>query len=286
MAIQDVCVSNDHHGKPLAAKPLPFEFWNRLGAPRFVVSPMVDQSELAFRILTRRYGAELAYTPMLHSRLMFEDPKYSAEHFQTCGGEDRPLVAQLCGDDPQTVLRAAKILETQVDAVDLNCGCPQGIARRGHYGAYLLRERDLICEIIQTLHNNLSVPATCKIRKVSNELQDTMNLCYSLEASGCSVICLHGRTKEQKSQQTGECDWETIGIVKKRLRIPVIANGGIETREEAIRCLEVTGADAVMSAEAILENPALFLRRPLPAYTPPISAGISRHCRKIPSGEW
>jgi len=102
------------------------------------------------------------------------------------------------------------------------------------------------------------VPATCKIRKVSAELQDTLNLCYQLEASGCSAICLHGRTKEQKSQQTGECDWETIGIVKKRLTIPVIANGGVETREEALRCLEVTGADAVMSAEAILENPALF----------------------------
>jgi len=252
--------------KPSLQKLSPYEFWKKLGNPRFIVSPMVDQSELAFRILTRRYGAHLAYTPMLHSRLLFEDAKYRREHFETCS-EDRPLIAQLCGDDPATLLRGAQVVESHVDAVDLNCGCPQGVARRGHYGAYLLQEPDLICDIIRTLSSNLSIPVTCKIRKVSSHLEDTLKLCYQLEASGVSALCIHGRTMHQKAQSTGECDWNSIKNIKMRLNIPIIANGGIETYEEALKCLELTGADAVMCAEGILENPALFSGKRVSPYT-------------------
>ena len=105
--------------------------------PLLVCAPMVDQSELAFRLLSRRHGSNLCYTPMLHSRMLITQKTYKDEHFTTCA-EDRPLVAQLCGDDPETLLKAARMLENEVDAIDLNFGCPQGIARRGHYGSYLL----------------------------------------------------------------------------------------------------------------------------------------------------
>ena len=105
--------------------------------PMLVCAPMVDQSELPFRLLTRKYGANLTYTPMLHSRMMITQKTYKTENFKTCP-EDRPLVAQICGDDPDVVLKAAQMLEGEVDAIDLNFGCPQGIAKRGHYGAFLL----------------------------------------------------------------------------------------------------------------------------------------------------
>ncbi len=98
---------------------------------------MVDQSELPFRILTRKYGANLCYTPMLHSKMMTTQKKYKQEHFTTCA-EDRPLVAQLCGNDPETMVKAAKMIEGEVDAIDVNFGCPQAIAKRGNYGSYLL----------------------------------------------------------------------------------------------------------------------------------------------------
>ncbi|CAK0883538.1 unnamed protein product [Prorocentrum cordatum] len=78
-----------------------WEFWRAIGSPRFVAAPMVDQSELPFRMLCRRYGTQLAYTPMLHSRLFRDSAKYRQEHFTTCP-EDRPLFAQFCGDDPET----------------------------------------------------------------------------------------------------------------------------------------------------------------------------------------
>jgi len=186
-------------------------------------------------------------------------PKYRKEQFSTCP-EDRPLFAQFCGDDPATVLAAAKLLPpNSVDAVDLNCGCPQGIARKGHYGAFLLSEPDVIEGIVRTLDRELSVPSTVKIRLVNaNELQDTLNLVSRLEAAGASVLCLHGRTKEMKGQSTGPPNWDAIAAVKRRVGIPLIANGGIHTFEDVERCMQATGVDAVMSSESLLEYPALF----------------------------
>merc|ERR1719482_1046610 len=85
-----------------------------------------------------------------------------------------------------------------------------------------------------------------------------MRLVYSLEAAGASAICVHGRTKEEKGQHVREVDWDIIKLVKQRTSVPVIANGGISCRADVDRCLEYTGADAVMSSEGLLENPALF----------------------------
>eukprot|EP00171_Calliarthron_tuberculosum_P011142 IDg11142t1 len=109
-----------------------WEHWRALGSPRYVVAPMVDGSELAFRTLTRRYGAELAYTPMMHSRLFSEGEKYRAENFTT-DASDRPVIAQFCANDPKLLVSAAQHVQSHVDAVDLNLGCPQGIAKRGKY---------------------------------------------------------------------------------------------------------------------------------------------------------
>eukprot|EP00922_Rhytidocystis_sp_ex-Travisia-forbesii_P022167 GHVS01032474.1.p1 GENE.GHVS01032474.1~~GHVS01032474.1.p1 ORF type:complete len:287 (+),score=4.42 GHVS01032474.1:28-888(+) len=234
-------------------------FWERLGKPRFVTAPMVEQSELPFRLLTRRYGSQLTYTPMLHARLFSEKASYRCEMFDP-SPLDRPLIAHFCGDNEKTLVDACSHVEGHVDAVDINLGCPQGIARRGHYGAYLLSQPDLVASLVSSLVCNLPgrTPVTCKIRMVSDDYQQTLNLCMELEARGVSLICVHGRTKDQKSQLTGECDWDIIKLVKQRCSVPIIANGGIECLEDAIRCLSYTKADAVMSAEAILEYPALF----------------------------
>ena len=115
----------------------PTAWWRSLGSPRFVAAPMVDQSELAFRMTVRKLGAQLCYTPMLHARIFDEVPAYRAQHFDP-HPDDRPVFAQFAGHDPATVLRAARRVQHAVDAVDLNFGCPQAIARKGRYGAFLL----------------------------------------------------------------------------------------------------------------------------------------------------
>jgi len=228
-----------------------------IGLPlrEMVVAPMVDASELPFRMLCRKYGATLCYTPMLHSRLFAQIPEYRAKKFRTCP-EDRPLFAQFCGHDKDLLLEAARHVEGQCDAVDLNLGCPQGIAKRGRYGAFLLEEWDLLSSIVSHLSANLKVPVTCKIRLLPC-VDRTIQLAKLLEASGCSLLTVHGRVKEAKGRDVGVCDWDAIRRIKEALSIPVIANGGVGTFAEALRCREATGADAVMSSEALLENPAL-----------------------------
>jgi len=235
----------------------PVTFFREIGSPRFVVAPMVDQSELAFRMLCRKYGAQLCYTPMFHSRLFAENEKYRIEQFQTCP-EDRPLFVQFCGNHPETILRAAKFVEDQCDAIDLNFGCPQGIAKKGRYGAFLLEQPALIGQIVHTLAQNLKIPVTCKIRLLPT-FEKSLELCQIIVAAGAKLICIHGRTKEETKERLGACDWETIRRLREHIPIPVIANGGIMNLQDINNCLEITKADGVMTSEAILENPSLFI---------------------------
>jgi tRNA-dihydrouridine synthase 1 len=101
-----------------------WRFYERMGRPRYVVAPMVNQSEHAFRALCRRYGADLCYTPMINSNSFLQSPNARAELFPAGSGEsgDRPLIAQFAGDDPETMAAAAALVQDKVDAVDINCG--------------------------------------------------------------------------------------------------------------------------------------------------------------------
>lgn len=233
-----------------------WEFYRKIGSPKFVVAPMVNQSELAFRMMTRKYGAHLCYTPMLHSALYVRDPNYRDEQYHTCP-EDRPLFAQFCGHDPQLILQAAKLVQHEVDAVDINLGCPQGIAKRGRYGAFLLEDFETIKAIVETLSAGLDVPVTCKIR-VFNDEAKTLRLAQMIQDAGCSLLTVHGRTKENTKTKIGPNNFDIIKKIKQTLNIPVFANGGVAHLSDIPRILEYTGCDGVMVSEAILEIPTFF----------------------------
>ncbi|GLT50115.1 hypothetical protein SLA2020_236230 [Shorea laevis] len=230
--------------------------WNKLGRPKLIVAPMVDNSELPFRMLCRKYGAEAAYTPMLHSRIFTENEKYRNQEFTTCK-EDRPLFVQFCANDPDILLEAAKRVEPYCDYVDINLGCPQRIARRGNYGAFLMDNLPLVKSLVEKLALNLNVPVSCKIR-VFPKLQDTLNYAKMLEEAGCSLLAVHGRTRDEKDGKKFRADWNAIKAVKDAVKIPVLANGNIRHMDDVWNCLAETGAEGVLSAESLLENPALF----------------------------
>ncbi|KAF4694960.1 tRNA-dihydrouridine(16/17) synthase [NAD(P)(+)]-like protein [Perkinsus olseni] len=244
-----------------------YDWWKSIGSPRYVTAPMVDQSELAFRMMTRKYGAQFCYTPMMHAKSFATSKKYREKNFETAPG-DSPLAAQFCGDNGNIIVEAARHIEDQVSCVDLNLGCPQGIARRGHYGSFLLEEPDLVLDVVEKMVKGLKCPVSVKIRLMTATDDDgsgrpdvpaTKEFVKRLDAIGVDLIALHPRTKEWKGQLTQACWWEAAAEVRACVpNVPFIVNGGISCFEDVEKCFEVTKCDAVMSSECILEVPTLF----------------------------
>ncbi|KAI1324849.1 FMN-linked oxidoreductase [Xylariaceae sp. FL0255] len=272
-------------------------FYESIGSPKFVVAPMVNQSEFAWRMLTRSFLSPdgnaklLAYSPMFHARLFEETAKYRGSQFQATRKPiedlpkddtappvqpaesnlfldgnpkfDRPLFVQFCANDPEKLLGAAQLAAPYCDAIDLNLGCPQGIARNGRYGAFLQEDQELIYKLINNLHKNLSIPVTAKIRILETK-EKTLAYARNVLAAGASILTVHGRRREQKGHLTGVADWEYIRYLRENLPkdTVIFANGNILQSGDVERCLEATGADAVMSAEGNLSDPAIFATPP------------------------
>lgn len=245
---------------------------SRITDKALVVAPMVDQSDLPFRILCRRYGANLCFTPMIHSRLLIESPQYREKFLVKVVEADRPLIAQVCGSDPEIVLQACRYLEPYVDGIDINCGCPQCIARRGNYGAFLLEKEDVLLRLVRHLVPLLRVPLSIKVRLLPPPDTDpdfdvpkaSLALYAKLVDAGIHLLTIHGRTRKQKQDLIGHADWDTIKKAVELFgdRIPIFANGSIQDFDDVEACLKHTGADGIMSSESLLEYPPIFYRVP------------------------
>ena len=262
----DTPASKRHSTAPLPSVALSLPPPRRPLPPhQLVLAPMVGASELPFRLLCRRHGAQLCYTPMMHA-----DAFCDAAHTPTRTGlgplqtrpEDAPLVAHFCANDAETLLAAARRAEPYSVAIDLNLGCPQRSAHSGHYGAFLTDpcDRSLVLSMVSAVARGVGIPIFVKIR-LQDQLEDTLAFCKQLEAAGAALIAVHGRVRGHWAhRRSGPADMEAIAAVKRTVSIPVLTNGNVRSAEDLLSTLACTGADGVMSAEGALDDPAIFAR--------------------------
>ncbi|XP_033154867.1 tRNA-dihydrouridine(20a/20b) synthase [NAD(P)+]-like [Drosophila mauritiana] len=225
-----------------------------------VSAPMVRYSKLEFRRLVRLNGVQLAFTPMMISDSINNSEKARQNEFST-GADDQPLIAQFAAKDPTEFVTSAQLIYPYVDGIDLNCGCPQSWAMAKGYGCGMLRQPELVHQVVQevrrTLPGDFSVSVKMRLLGGEESLQRTIDLARQLEHAGVTFLTLHGRTPAQKHSKD-TLDIPAMSQVRQSLQIPLIVNGNVESYRDACDMHEQTGAAGVMAARGLLANPALF----------------------------
>jgi tRNA-dihydrouridine synthase B len=222
-----------------------------------LVAPMAGVTDRPFRVLARRFGAGLAVSEMVSSRPELRASRKSRlrrEH----AGEPGPASVQIAGADPATMAEAARENVAEgAQIIDINMGCPAKKVCNVQAGSALLEDEALVARILEAVVAAVEVPVTLKIRTgPSPERRNAVRVARIAEDAGVRLLAIHGRTRA--CGFGGHAEYDTIAEVKQRVRIPVVANGDIDTPREARAVLERTGADGLMIGRAAFGRPWLF----------------------------
>lgn len=223
-----------------------------------ILSPMDGYSDQPFRSLCRELGSAMSYTEFVKVEDILDRRDYVADKL-SFREEERPLVIQVYGDDPQKILEGTLVAQERgPDIIDVNMGCPaKTISARGA-GVGLMRTPEKIAEIFRLLSTHLDVPVTGKMRLGWDEdNRNYLEVARIVQDNGGQLLAVHGRTKAQG--YGGQADWHAIGEIVAALDIPVIGNGDINTAADIDRMKAATGCAGVMVGRAAMSNPWIFM---------------------------
>jgi nifR3 family TIM-barrel protein len=223
------------------------------------LAPMEDVTDPAFRLLCKRFGADMVYTEFVSSDALIRNVKRTEQKL-ILNDEERPVAIQLYGKDAETMAEAARIAESaNPDIIDINFGCPvKKVAGKGA-GAGLLKDIPKMLEITKAVVGAVKKPVTVKTRLGwDDNSKIIVDLAEMLQDCGISALTIHGRTRAQ--MYTGEADWSLIGEVKNntRMHIPIIGNGDVTSPQRAKECFEKYGVDAIMIGRAAFGHAWIF----------------------------
>ena len=224
---------------------------------RVLLAPMEDVTDLPFRVICKRLGADIVYTEFVNSEGLVRGSKKTRAKMEFWE-EERPFVIQIYGGEVSSMAGAAQLAESyQPDAIDINCGCwVKDVALRGA-GAGLLRDLPRMEQIARTVVNAVQLPVTLKTRlgwdARSIRVVDVAKMC---EQVGVKALAIHCRTRDQGHK--GSVDYSWIPRIKESVSIPIIVNGDITTPQQAKMVFETTGCDAIMIGRGAVANPWIF----------------------------
>lgn len=225
--------------------------------PPIVLAPMEDVTDLAFRLICKRRGADVVYTEFVSSEGLIRDVRQAIEKMRILD-EERPIGIQIYGNRVDSMVQAAKIVEAaKPDLLDINYGCPSKHVAGSGAGSGLLRTPELMEQITRAVVNAVDIPVTAKTRLgwCDTDL-NILEIAQMLESCGIQALTIHGRTRTQKFK--GQANWDMIGEAKKVVKIPVLGNGDVVSVEDVARMLDVAKVDGVMIGRGSYGNPWIF----------------------------
>jgi nifR3 family TIM-barrel protein len=230
-----------------------------LGEQPVLLAPMEDVTDISFRLMCKRFGADMVYTEFVSSDALIRHVNKTKLKLSV-SDDERPVAIQIYGKEPAAMAEAAQICEEAGPClIDINFGCPvKKVASKGA-GAGMLRNIPLMLDITRAVVEAVKIPVTVKTRLGwDNDSRIIVELAERLQDCGIAALCIHGRTRSQ--MYTGEADWTLIRQTKEnpRMHIPLIGNGDLTSAQACRERFDTCGVDAVMIGRGSIGRPWIF----------------------------